>query len=117
MKIDYIANLCYNNTLTDDTKRCSYSNGACSLVNKPTCYELSNSKNATEEICNKAKTNSEYKVCGLKTDSNKKGCQEFSNPSPTKTTNTQSTQSSKSSSKNGAKYLDIFVIALFCLLV
>ena len=84
------------------------------MVNKPTCYELSDSKNATEEICSKAKTNSGYKVCGLKSDSNRKGCQEFSNPSPTKIT---STQSSKSSSKNGAKYLDMFGIALFCLLV
>ena len=87
------------------------------MVNKPTCYELSDSKNATEEICSKAKTTSDNKVCGLKSDSDKPGCQEFSNPSPTKTTSTQSTQSSKSSSKNGAKYLDMFGIALFCLLV
>ena len=111
-KIDSIANLCYNNTLTDDTKRCSYSNNACSLVYKPTCYELSYSKNATEEICSNAKTNSDYKVCGLKSD--KKGCQDYSNPSPTKKT---SSQSSQSSSKNGAKYLDVFAIALYCLLV
>mgnify|MGYP006873159560 CR=1 FL=1 len=110
--VDSIANLCYNNILPLDTKRCSYSNNACSLIYKPTCYELSYSKNATEEICSNAKTNSDYKVCGLKSD--KKGCQDYSNPSPTKKT---SSQSSQSSSKNGAKYLDVFAIALYCLLV
>ena len=37
---DSIANICYNNTLSLDTKRCSYSNNACSLIDIPNCLEL-----------------------------------------------------------------------------
>lgn len=106
-KVDSIASFCYNSILSNDTKRCSYSNGACSLIDKPTCLELYKSLNATEEICKKAKTSSDYKICSLKSD--KSGCDEFSNPLVSSNQEFQD--------QNGAKYLDMFAIALICLLL
>ena len=110
-KVDSIANLCSVITVSNDAQRCSYSNGACTLIDKPTCYELYDSKNVTEEICSKAKASNENRICGLKSDSQKSGCQEYSNPSPSKTTVNQN------SYQIGTKYLDIFGIALLCLLI
>ena len=110
-KVDSIANLCYKIPITNDAQRCSYSNSACTLIDRPTCYELSESKNVTEEFCSKATTTNENKVCGLKSDSlgYRRGCQEYSNPSASQAADNQS------SYKIGAKYLDIFAIALLCL--
>ncbi len=50
----------------------------CSLIVKPTCLELFNSRTATEEICNKAKISSDKKICSLKSDNS--GCDEFNKP-------------------------------------
>lgn len=110
-KFDTIANLCYNNTLSLDTKRCSYSNNACSLIDIPNCLELYHSKDATEEICNKAKTSSDNKICSLKIDGS--GCDEFNNPNPKSTSD--STSNSENASEDDGKYLDAFGIALVVL--
>lgn len=109
-KVDSIADQCYNNILSSDIQRCSYSNNFCSLTVKPTCLELFNSETATEEICNKAKTSSDKKICSLKSDNS--GCDEFNNPTSTSTPTSQG--------GNVGKYLDIFAFSLFilqCLLI
>lgn len=60
-KVDSIENLCYNYSLSSDSQKCSYSNNFCSMIIKPTCLELFNSRTATGEICNKVKTSSDKK--------------------------------------------------------
>ena len=107
-KVDSLASLCYNNTLATDTQRCAYSNKACSLITKENCLELYDSNDATEEICNKAKTSTDKKVCSLKSDNS--GCDEFSKSK----TNSESTPNSNPSQGTG-KYLDIFAIGLLAL--
>ena len=108
--VDSIANLCYNNILPLDTKRCSYSNKTCSLIDKSTCLELFDSKNATKDNCSKAKTSSDYRICSLK--SYGSGCDEYSNPVVKPASNSESESGGK---KNDGKNLDLFVFILFAL--
>ena len=69
---DYI-DLCYDISLLSPGKKCVYSNSACTEISR-TCLELS-AVPVTEEICAAAPTSdSNSKICGLKSDGT--GCEE-----------------------------------------
>ena len=61
-------------TLTDQTKKCVFSNNACSLVSK-TCLELFYLSGADDEECGAAVTSSQNKKCVV--NSNNDGCIEI----------------------------------------
>jgi len=72
------------------------------------CLDLYNSNDATEEICNKAKTTTDKKICSLKSDNS--GCDEFS-----KQESDSGSTPGSNPSQGAGKYLDLFAIGLIVL--
>ena len=71
-KKDEYKSLCTNYDFST-TKKCTYSNSACSTVQK-TCLELSNESKVSDKTCENAPTSGYNKYCVLKEDES--GCEE-----------------------------------------
>ena len=71
-KKDEYKSLCTNYDFST-SKKCTYSNSACSTVQK-TCLELSNESKISDETCENAPTSGYNKYCVLKEDES--GCEE-----------------------------------------
>ena len=69
--VDSMGSICSGITLSDDEKKCTYSNNACSIASK-TCFDLRNSLIADKETCEAAPTSSSNRRCILNPKGN--GC-------------------------------------------
>lgn len=79
--IELIMNKCYEHNPIINTKKCAFSNGACSTVDRATCLELYYSNDVTEDICKAADTSNSNTVCTLRIEYDQiRGCQEINIP-------------------------------------
>ena len=112
--------MCLSITLSDPTKKCTFSNNSCSLVAK-TCLELTSGV-TTEEQCKNASTSSSNKECVF--NSTKAGCEEKFKSQEVEVTEQVTEQIKEDISKNenqnsfqGQEYLDKIIIILLFLMI
>lgn len=99
-EVEFIKSQCTELQLTDQTKKCTFSNNVCSTVPK-TCIDLNNFSGATDEICEAAQTSSSDKICKL--NYNKNGCKEVNKP-----------KSSKKKDNGGKLSFNKIILILLC---